>query len=214
MTLEEERHIADPRVQAKLFLKDNTQPWPPECRPRTRKNWLQLAKDWSTNESRSIIVEALKVLRIPATSYARMQPDARAKLIILIQDVLVGDDAAVRKYARRQSRRKPKNPTLLERVSRLEGEKLKYIAELGTLKRAHEDRLTELYAATSKAQERQLFAGMRLMMDVMQYNKARLPSVSELVPYVDVGLLECNDETKRIYALSVLAEIQKRDNGK
>lgn len=70
------------------------QKWPEEIPVRTSEEWNALLANWSDTESRNAILGALKALKIPATTYARIQPNERVELIILHQEALIPGSTA------------------------------------------------------------------------------------------------------------------------
>lgn len=59
--------------------------WPKEVPRRRAKTWRRFAADYTVSRNRAALVDALKGLTVPMTTYVRLQPALRAEVIIAIQ---------------------------------------------------------------------------------------------------------------------------------
>jgi hypothetical protein len=60
--------------------------WPSSLQTRTADEWTALGADWSNPESRTIVMDTMKALGVPAAEYVRKQPPQRVELIIELQE--------------------------------------------------------------------------------------------------------------------------------
>lgn len=66
--------------------------WPDKLQARTQAEWDDLVKNWANTANRQVVLDGLKLLKIPAMVYARINdPKERTALIIAEQKRLLGD---------------------------------------------------------------------------------------------------------------------------
>lgn len=66
--------------------------WPDKIQARTQAEWDDIVKNWQNNANRQLVLDALKLLKIPAMTYARINdPKERVALVIAEQKRLLGD---------------------------------------------------------------------------------------------------------------------------
>lgn len=87
-------NISDAYEVAQYFLKTHTT-WPVGTPTYSRRQWYALAERWDEPEARTKVVDALKALGIPATTYARMAPHLRVLMLSIMQDALVGENTGI-----------------------------------------------------------------------------------------------------------------------
>lgn len=68
--------------------------WPDKIQARTQAEWDEVIKNWQNNANRQMVLDALKLLKIPAMTYARINdPKERVALITKEQGRLLGEES-------------------------------------------------------------------------------------------------------------------------
>lgn len=68
--------------------------WPDKIQARTQAEWDEVVKNWQNNANRQLVLDALKLLKIPAMTYARINdPKERVGLITKEQERLLGAES-------------------------------------------------------------------------------------------------------------------------